>query len=369
MRRLCGRRQSVHAATASLAAMAVVAAGLAGVAFADDDASPSREEVERAQQAVTDQRHTVASVEAGLVAAGDRLDATVVASARATEDFNEARAQFGLARKAAEVARSGYLAAERDVDRQQAAYEEAVLAAYTSGPELTTLNALVGAEGIDFVIEETTTLGNAEQALQDQYDAFRAAATKAEATKKEAVETREEARRLKERTRANRDLARAAEAQALSEQQAIEAERRGLVAELARLEGTSVRLAERRQKAIERRRLQRINPPAKPTPTPTPTPRPRRHRRPRRSRSRPLRRDRRPGPRRRPHPHRLRLHTDADTDTDTAPTPTPTLTPTPPDTDSDTDTHTDPDAGAHRTGAGDPTGQPGRGNRDRVRAG
>ena len=192
-----------------------------------------------------------------LVLADQRLRTSSIAAAQAAEAFNTARWQLSLARRAAREADLAQQAALAAVDRQRAAYESTLASTYQMSPELTALSAIVRSDGIATVVDRATTLTNAEQAMDERYDDFRAASTVADVVAAQATEARATAEDLREQTRASKDAARAAEAAAADEAAAIAAERDTLIGELADLQGVSVGLAAERQAELERRAEER----------------------------------------------------------------------------------------------------------------
>ncbi len=139
------------------------------------------------------------------------------------------------------------------MDRQREAYGDALASSYQTAPELTALTAIMDSDGIETVLERTTTMGNAEAALDSKYDAFRAASTLAGVASKQATEARAEAMDLQVEARAARDRAQAAADAAAASATSIASEKDALIAELARLQDISVDLAERRQAALEQK--------------------------------------------------------------------------------------------------------------------
>jgi cell wall-associated NlpC family hydrolase len=207
--------------------------------------------VREARSAVRDQERSVATVQAELVLANERLRASAIEAAQAAEAWNGARYRLQQAREAAAAAARRSEVASADVRRQQHAYAEALTASYQLAPELNGLSAIADADGIESVIDRATTMQNAQTALDGQYDAFRAAATVAEVATDQAEQARDEAATRQQEAREARDAARAAAAAAQQQAAAIAQEKDALIAELARLQDVSVALAEQRQSALE----------------------------------------------------------------------------------------------------------------------
>ena len=142
---------------------------VAGSAAADDTV-PTKREVHQAEAAAQAKGRDVAAVQADLVLANQRLQASAVEAAQAAEAWNGARYRLEQAQQAAAAAEQRSAAATADVERLREAYGDTVAASYQQAPELTALNAIAGSDGIDGVIDQVTTMRNAETALDANYD-------------------------------------------------------------------------------------------------------------------------------------------------------------------------------------------------------
>lgn len=243
------RRTSKAAAALSLA---VVVSGLAaGSAIADDHDVPSRHDVRDARAAADQAAGSVAEVRARLVVANQQLEQSAVVAAQAAEAYNGARWQAAQARQAARAAQARARIAADEVRRQQEVYGDALVSSYEMAPGLTALSAIVQADGIETVVDRTTSLRNAESALDDNYDQFRASATLAEVASDQAAEAADRAVAAAEQARVAQQRAQAAADRAAAQAQAIAAEKAALIERLAELQHVSVALAQRRQSALE----------------------------------------------------------------------------------------------------------------------
>lgn len=232
--------------------LALLAGGVAaGVAVADDESVPTRQDVRDARAAARDAADTVAGVRAELIVANQRLEQSAVAAAQAAESYNGARWRATEARRAAREAREHSRIAEGDVRRQQQAYGDALVSSYQLAPELSTLAAIVDADGIGAVVDRTTSLRNAESALDANYDSFRAAATLAEVATDQAERAEADAAAAAEEAKQAKLAAQAAADAAAADAAAIAAEKDALIERLAELQHTSVDLARDRQSALE----------------------------------------------------------------------------------------------------------------------
>lgn len=249
-RRWVAPRSSVRGA--SLVAVLALAASLVGVGAAlADEGDPTRADVRRAEAAVDARARDVAAVEADLAAANVRLRQVAIRAGQAAEAYNGARYRAQLARQAARVATRQARVAQADVSRQQDAYGSALAATYQLSPELSAVSAIISADGISSVLEKTNTLRNAETAMNEQWDRFRASSTLAEVTADQAATARAEADQARVDARAARDAAAAAAAAAQSQAEAIADQKGQLIAELAEAQDVSVATAEAYQAAVE----------------------------------------------------------------------------------------------------------------------
>ncbi len=227
--------------------------GSIGINVAVADETPTRQEVRDARVAVRATADTVASVQASLTVANQRLQESGIAAAQAAEAFNGARWKAAQARKAADAARERAGIAAADLERQRDTYRDALLTSYEISPQLSALSAMVHSDGIDTVLQQTATLENAEDALDDKYDEFQAASTLAGVATDQAEKAEAEAAKAKAAARTARDEAKAAADGAAAQAQAIASEKDTLIRKLADLQQVSVRLAQRRQSDLEAR--------------------------------------------------------------------------------------------------------------------
>ncbi len=234
-------------------ALAVLLSSGASAALAAD---PTADDVRRAEQAVTSKQRDVAAVEADLAAANDRLREVAIRAAQAAEAFNAARHHAQQARHDARVAERQARSAESEVARQQSAYGDALATTYQLSPELTALLAIIDSDGITTVLDRTHTLRNAETAMNDQWDRFRATSTLAEVASAHATEARAAADAAQDEARAARDSAAAAEADAAHLAEQVTATKTALIVELADLKDISVATAEAYQSALEEQQAQ-----------------------------------------------------------------------------------------------------------------
>jgi len=239
---------------AATTVLALLATGLVtGMAVADDDTVPSRSAVQDARTAVRAQVDDIDSVRARLAVANQRLQESAVAAAQAAEAFNGARYRADQARAAADEAQVATAAAQADAERQRAAYTDSVVTSYELAPGLTALSAVVHSDGIDMVLQRSATMEAAEDALDGNYDDFRAAAVVADVVRDRAQRAAAAAERAEQDALAAKVAAQRAADAAAADAESITTEKADLIARLADLEHVSIRLAQRRQSALEAR--------------------------------------------------------------------------------------------------------------------
>uniref|UniRef100_UPI001D0C4830 hypothetical protein n=1 Tax=Nocardioides dongkuii TaxID=2760089 RepID=UPI001D0C4830 len=209
------RRRIVPALVLSVSLVAASVTGSVGAAAADDPSgagagTPTRAEVLDARAAADAAAGTVAGVQARLAVAGARLQQTQVDAARAAEAFNGARWRAQEARRAVRDASARSDTAARDLESHRAAYAGALTSSYGRAPELSALAAVTHADGPAAVLETSASLQTVQRALDERYDAFRAASTLAQVATDRAEDAQDAADAAAEDARAARDRAAAA---------------------------------------------------------------------------------------------------------------------------------------------------------------
>ena len=226
--------------------------GAASIAVADDDDTiPSQAQVDAAKAAATDKARDVAGVQADLVLANQRLQQASIAAAKAGEAYNGAVYRLEQARREAAAAQARAATANADVARQQQAYGDALATSYAVAPQLTTMAAMMDADGVTGVLERLNALSSAEDAMNSQYDQFRATSTLATIAQAQAKAAQEKAAALETEMQQARDAAAAAADAAAAEARTVTDQKQELIAELAHLQHVSVQIAQQRQSALE----------------------------------------------------------------------------------------------------------------------
>ncbi|MBF4767886.1 C40 family peptidase [Nocardioides agariphilus] len=257
-------RRPAVAAVISVTLLAGLATAPGWVAVADEDGPPSQADVRAARQAADDKASDVAAVQTRLINAQARLQDSMVEVAQAEEAFNQARWLFREARRKQHEAEQVEETSQGQLSSLREQYADVVVSSYEMSPSLNAVSAILRADGIGEVVDTTTTMQNAQAAMDQAYDDYDAAALLAGVATDQATKARAAADQLREQTERARDKARATQQSAAAEADAIAAERVDLIADLARLQGISVALAEERQEWLEEQ--------AKPDPVPVPDP-------------------------------------------------------------------------------------------------
>ena len=196
----------------------------------------------------------VDSLQAALAAANQRLESSSIAAAQAAEAYNGARWQAEQARKASRLAAREAAAAAADYEQQADFYADTVVTAYETMPELSGLTAVLESDDLGTMLDRSSTLENASDAMDQREDDFRDGLATGPTPRRDRADAAEaDAVAAKAQAEEARDQARAAADAAAAEAQSVAAEKTRLIGELARLQGVSVELAAQRQAGLEQR--------------------------------------------------------------------------------------------------------------------
>ena len=242
-------RRRLAACGTVLALAALTFSGPLSPALADRT-YPSAGQVAASKAHVATKSHQVGAIEARLAAASARQAQLAVEVAQAVEAYNGARFRLEQAVTSAIEAQWRADEAKAGVTSSQAELGAFAAAAYRSGGDLTTLSAILSAQGPRDLISRAAALqsiGDTRENALEQLTSARAVAGVLQTRADDMVTKRQEA--------ANQvALAKQAAESRLAEQQAavgqIATQRRALVRELAAARHTSVRLEQARQAGI-----------------------------------------------------------------------------------------------------------------------
>lgn len=259
----------------------MLTAGVVAPAIADPEgpgggagSTPSAGEVRAAKEQAAGARDDVDGIQERLAAANAALDAALIRAAKAAEAWNGARWEAQQARVRERAANAASARADRALRTKEAAYRDVLITTSGAGTDLSAANAILAADDMQSLLEETATKDRIDELLDQQRAAYDAAAGTAERAEEAATAAADEAQQALERARTARDAA-----QAEADAAAVTARRVGrqkvrLVATLARLQGVSVAVAQRRQDALEAetREQAAAQPEAAPQPAADPAP-------------------------------------------------------------------------------------------------
>ncbi|WP_035847690.1 C40 family peptidase [Kitasatospora azatica] len=229
------------------------------VAVAEEPAAPdgapypSTGEIAQAQAEADRRARAATAIEAQLAGAKTELDRAALVAEQAVEAYNGAQVRLAAARTAAAAATARAAAAQ--AARAEAAEDAASLAAatYRAGttPELSAIDALLGARGPRAAGEQAAAVGAAGRTTRQILDAATAtaqAAAEAARAASDATDTAERAAGAVEQAKAQ------AQARVTEQQQLVvglDRRRERLLGELAAARDTTVELELRRQAALE----------------------------------------------------------------------------------------------------------------------
>jgi len=221
------------------------------VADKDDRAFPSKGRVAAAKDRAEQKARDVGAIKALLLMANQRLEQAAVRAAQASEAYNGAMWRLQLAKEDVQTAKAEAQKAREAVADQRSAIGALVAASYQQASDLTALGAMMGADGPEGVLDQYAAFHGASESLKADYDRYAASEALARAFERKAQEARAEQEKLAQEADAAKDAATAAATAALTAATQIAEEKGELISELAAAQNISVRLAMKRQTALE----------------------------------------------------------------------------------------------------------------------
>ncbi|MCW2858060.1 MAG: NlpC/P60 family protein [Marmoricola sp.] len=244
-------RTSVRGALAAFVALAVIL-GVVTSASADQHTPfPTKAQVNAAAAAVAKKAGDVASIQAELVAADNRLQIAGDRAGAAAEAYNGAVWELSRAKAATAAAAAAAAAAQAKVTAQRANIAALVVQTYQDGSELNGVTALMGAQSPSDVMNRWGAMDSVSSSMQAHFDAYTALNALAKVAKDRAATALQAQHALTVIAAARRNAAASAAAGAQSEANAIAVQRTKLIAQLAAAQKISVALASQRQTALE----------------------------------------------------------------------------------------------------------------------
>lgn len=246
-----GRFASRSWAVRALASMAAVALlGALAPAAAADPTNPTEQELAASRQAIDSAAGKVGRAQAQLALAGAQLEAAGVAMAQAVAAYEGALYRLQQAETAAAAARAQAEAAEADLGTQRAAVGRFAAASYRSGGDLAGVASMLGASGVQSLVDRTTTLDQVSQQQSSALDKVRVAEVVSRVLRAQADAALESQRAAAEQVR---QMKVEAEAQVAAQQilvSQIAATRDQATADLASAKTTNRALEQARREAL-----------------------------------------------------------------------------------------------------------------------
>ena len=255
--------------TLCLAMTVGLAVGTAGVASGDPQggsgdtggsggtAYPSQDEVERAKARAVRTAHDVGAIKGRLLLANQSLDQANLRAEQASEAYNGAMWRLEQAKAAYRQARQDVAQAQASVAEQRNRIGALVAQSYQNGGDLTALNAMMSADGLEGVMDQLAAFQGASTSMQADYKRFAATDALAQVFESKARRAKVEQVRLAARAEQAKQQAVASVDAAQAEAARIDAEKERLISALADAQDISVGLARKRQAALEQLARQR----------------------------------------------------------------------------------------------------------------
>ncbi len=214
-------------------------------------AYPTRQEVAAARQHVADRARDVGAIRASLLLADRTLEAAAVQAEIAAEEYHGAMWRLARAEQELADARREAAGSRRSLAAQRDEIGTLVATSYQNADRLTALQAFLGADGPEAVLDQFATFQGVSDTLQAGYDRYAASYALARSFAVHAERVRVQAGNLAEEARAAKERAEQAAAATELTAAGIAAEKERLIRELADAQQISVSLARQRQAALE----------------------------------------------------------------------------------------------------------------------
>ena len=236
---------------ATAAAALCISITPSAIADKGDRAFPSKDRVAAAKERAEQKARDVGAIKASLLMANQRLEQAAVQAAQASEAYNGAMWRLQLAKEDVQTAKAEAQKAREAVADQRAAIGALVAASYQQSSDLTALGAMMSADGPEGVLDQYAAFHGASESLKADYDRYAASEALARVFERKAQEARATQEKLAQEANAAKGAATAAANAAQTAAAQITAEKDELIRELASAQNISVRLATKRQGALE----------------------------------------------------------------------------------------------------------------------
>jgi len=214
-------------------------------------AYPSQGQVDDARAQVARKAHDVGVIKGRLLLADQALEQAATQAEQASEAYNGAMWRLQQARQKYRTTRREAARAERTVAAQRDRIGALVAQSYQDGGQISALNAMMGADGPEGVLDQYAAIQGASTSLDADYKRFSAADALAGVFATQAKHAKAEQQHLAAQARAAKDRAVGAAEAAQAQASRIAVEKDQLIRDLARAQDISVSLARQRQAALE----------------------------------------------------------------------------------------------------------------------
>jgi peptidoglycan DL-endopeptidase CwlO len=240
-----------------VAASCVLALGTPAAVADGRPPTPTPGQVAAAKKAADKKAAQVAALQADLAVANANLAEAAQKAEIAAEEYNGAMWRLEEATRASTRAKAASAAARRHVGEERAGIAQLVTQSAQDGSALNGVTAYLGGEDPTGIMNRLGVMNSAGDSMQAKYDVFTLLSEQARSAEKNAVKEEQKLDGLAEEATALRDDAASAANLAQSAAAAIGGQRRTLLEELAKAQKISVKLATRRQLALEKVALQK----------------------------------------------------------------------------------------------------------------
>src|SRR4051794_38300033 len=214
-------------------------------------AFPSRQQVDDARARAARKAQDVSVIKTQMLVADQRLQAASLHAEEASEAYNGAAWRLQQAKQAYRTARSEAARARLTVSSQRDRIGALVAQSYQQGGDLSAVNALLGADGAEGVLDQYAAVQGASTSLQADYQRFAASDAVAQVFERKARQAKAAQARSAARAKQAQARAQAAAEVAQDEAATIAAQKARLSRELARAQHVWVALPGSRQAALE----------------------------------------------------------------------------------------------------------------------
>lgn len=245
--------RAIAATATAVASTLALTLSLGAPALADKGKpAPSQAQVDAAKATAEKKAGDVAAIQAELAVANANLQAAATRAEVAAEAYNGAMWRLGQAERKTAQAKAVAVANAREVDSRRAGIAQLVVQSAQDGPGIARINAFLGGDGPQEIMEQLGAVQSAGQSLRAQFDQYTALTGLAEVAEEKAEKAQRHQAELAKQAAKLRDEAAAAANTAQSETARIAGQRRQLIVELADAQKVSVDLATERQHALEK---------------------------------------------------------------------------------------------------------------------